>query len=361
MLVMFQDNTLRKQVEEEMRRAAHEAEAASRVKSEFLANMSHELRTPLHGIFGMLQLMQLTGMDDEQNEYVDTALATGRSLMTIINDVLDFTKMEAGILDVAEDPFDVRLTLDLVLETFRIQVQEKDLALSARVAEDVPDMVVGDEARLRQILFNLVGNAVKFTDTGSVELGVSRLPLVKGDTCVLLFIVADTGIGIPDPFQMSVFDAFTQVDGAYTRKYKGTGLGLGIVRKLVTLLGGNLSLESEVGQGTAIHFTMPVSMVTRAVLRPAGAAVRPRTGRCASWWPRTTWSTRWRPSAIWRRWATMPPACPTAATSWRPWRAGPTTRCSWTSRCPRWTACRPPWPCARARARSWTPACPSSP
>ncbi|WP_319471991.1 response regulator [uncultured Pseudodesulfovibrio sp.] len=239
-------------------RAKEKAEAASHAKSEFLANMSHEIRTPLNGIFGMLQLVEDTRLDDEQRDYVKTAMTSGRSLLRVINDVLDFSKMEAGMLVLENEPFDVRRMVTEVLDNFSVQVAEKELELVVDIDVDMPRVLLGDEARIRQILFNLVGNSVKFTPSGSikVESWVS-LPSYPGQDARLFLTVRDTGIGIPDSKIESAFNAFSQVDGSYTRQYGGTGLGLGIVKRLVDLMGGEIAVESDSG-GTAIHLFFKV-------------------------------------------------------------------------------------------------------
>lgn len=239
-------------------RAKEKAEAASHAKSEFLANMSHEIRTPLNGIFGMLQLVEDTRLDDEQRDYVKTAMTSGRSLLRVINDVLDFSKMEAGMLVLENEPFDVRRMVTEVLDNFSVQVAEKELELVVDIDVDMPRILLGDEARIRQILFNLVGNSVKFTPSGSikVESWVS-LPSYSGQDARLFLTVRDTGIGIPDSKIESAFNAFSQVDGSYTRQYGGTGLGLGIVKRLVDLMGGEIAVESDSG-GTAIHLFFKV-------------------------------------------------------------------------------------------------------
>ncbi|ADU63651.1 MAG: response regulator [Pseudodesulfovibrio sp.] len=234
------------------------AESANRAKSEFLANMSHEIRTPLNGIFGMLQLVGGTKLDDEQRDYVDTALTSGRSLLRVINDVLDFSKMEAGMLTVESEPLDIRHVVADVLENFSVQAAEKQLVMAVETDASVPPLILSDEARIRQILFNLVGNAVKFTPSGriTVESWVQRADTTD-QTMRLFLSVSDTGIGIPENMLGSVFSAFSQVDGSHTRKYGGTGLGLGIVKRLVDLMGGEIYVESD-GEGTRIHLFLKV-------------------------------------------------------------------------------------------------------
>jgi len=257
------DVTQEKAAQSALLAAKDSAENASRSKSEFLANMSHELRTPLNGIFGMLQLAQTTELNPEQQEYIDTALATGRSLLTVINDVLDFSRLDAGFLQMNRDPFDLRRTVAMVMDNFRVPALEKGISIQTSVGEDIPLLLLGDDARLRQILFNLVGNAVKFCLEGTVSLEIHALPTNDRDLMRLLFTVTDTGIGIPEKFLETIFEAFTQVDGAYTRKFKGTGLGLGIVKRLIGLMSGNLSISSEPGKGTQVHFTLPFGFLAK--------------------------------------------------------------------------------------------------
>ncbi|WP_126376307.1 ATP-binding protein [Desulfovibrio ferrophilus] len=259
--ISSQDISERKQEEREVLLAKEAAEAANKSKGEFLANMSHELRTPLNGIFGMLQLMQMTSLDEEQQEYIRTALSTGRSLLTLINDVLDFSKLEAGAQGLVESSFDLRRTVSQVLDNFRVPADEKGLLLAAVFHADVPRYIVADESRFRQVLFNLVGNAVKFTESGKVEVNVSPLPGVTISAKVtILLSVTDTGIGIPESQIENIFEAFTQVDGAHARRYKGTGLGLGIVRRLMELMAGEISVESTEGEGTTVYLTLPVAV-----------------------------------------------------------------------------------------------------
>ena len=260
-IVSVLDISDRCQVEEDLTMALEEAERANKAKSEFLANMSHEVRTPLNGVLGMLQLLESTELVPEQEEYVSVALSAGKSLLTVINDVLDFSKMDAGILDMAQEPLDVRETVRMVVDNFGIQLREKGLDVEVAVGEEVPAVLVGDEARLRQVLFNLVGNAVKFTDSGHVKVEVQGLDgRDEQGRQRLLFTVSDTGVGIPDDKVNAVFEAFTQADGSYTRRYQGAGLGLGIVRRIVRLMHGNIAVESEPGKGTAVHFTLHLGL-----------------------------------------------------------------------------------------------------
>ncbi|WP_461208557.1 PAS domain-containing hybrid sensor histidine kinase/response regulator [Desulfocurvus sp. DL9XJH121] len=273
------DITELKKVQEDLTRAKEAAEHATRIKSEFLANMSHELRTPLNGVFGMLQLMQGTELSPEQDEYVHTALSTGRSLLTIINDVLDFSKLEAGQLLIASEPFDLRRSLEMVMRNFTVQARDKGLDLRLSMDRNIPRLLTGDKGRIRQVLFNLVGNAVKFCDRGSVLVDVSVLPrAARGEDVRLLFHVSDTGIGIPEDMLEYVFKAFTQVDGAATRRYSGTGLGLGIVRRLVAAMHGSLAVDSEPGRGTDIYFSLPFGLAESPAPSPGDARPEPPSG-----------------------------------------------------------------------------------
>lgn len=260
--VTARDITARKQAEDDLLAAKVAAETASQAKSEFLANISHEFRTPMNGILGMTELILDTEINAEQREYLEMVKTSAESLLHLLSDILDFSKVEAGKLELVDREFALAPSVAETLQVMRFRAQQKGIELRWAVDANVPERVIGDATRLRQVLVNLVGNAIKFTEQGEVVVQVEAQEQ-SGERVILHFRVRDTGIGIPKEKQAMIFEAFTQADSSTTRNYGGTGLGLAITTRLVTLMEGKLWVESEWEHGSTFHFTVTFGLAPR--------------------------------------------------------------------------------------------------
>ncbi|BDQ34829.1 PAS domain-containing hybrid sensor histidine kinase/response regulator [Pseudodesulfovibrio portus] len=275
-IATLEDFSERKETRDGLQRAKEEAEAFSRSKTEFLTNMSHEIRTPLNGILGMLQLLQNSDLDMEQAGYVVDAIQSSKRLTRLLTDILDLSRVEAGKLMVQDIPFNLKESCRQVCDLYRLTADQSGVALRCEIDPAIPDFLAGDPLRVQQVMTNLIGNAFKFTPEGHIALSASVLPSSTPEVYRILFTVSDTGKGIPDDKLGTLFDTFTQVVGeGYTRQHQGAGLGLAICKQLIQLMGGGISVESEVGRGTAVYVVLPF-VISKAPEQPRPAVAANR-------------------------------------------------------------------------------------
>jgi PAS domain S-box-containing protein len=265
---VIRDSTKRVQEQKELEMAKEVALAASQTKSEFLANMSHEIRTPMNGVLGILQLLRDTPLNQIQGKYVETALSSGTSLLNLISDILDFSKIEAGKIDLIDKPMELEQLLKSMVESFASLIDKERVTLTYSIGKSVPSVVLADASRLKQILFNLVGNAVKFTERGRIDIELNSDSISPDAQIVLDFKITDSGRGISEHVVDRLFEPFVQEDGSFRRKYGGTGLGLSIVKKLVEMMGGEVRLQSTVRQGTVVSFNVKARIAEEIASRP---------------------------------------------------------------------------------------------